>query len=110
MVVDESQWQEAVRALRRAIGESEADTLISRFLDEPVRRDNLRVSEERLAVRIDGVRNVLEERIDRRAAEITATVRGELNSQMRSLLFGFVGLQVTIGGFVIGLVRFGLSP
>ncbi len=33
-------------------------------------------------------------------------MRGELNAQVRSLMFGFVGLQVTIGAFVIGFVRF----
>lgn len=161
MAVDESQWQQAVLALRRALGDREADALIAKW-DEPAWRDDLRQVEERLDGRLVATRDVLaeriasvdrrvgslaqmlgermtmlehreqerfdtlgrrdderaawmeertarlEERIDRRAAELTATVRGELNAQLRSLLFGFVGLQTVIGGFVMGLLRFGI--
>ncbi|MBW3558063.1 MAG: hypothetical protein KY454_14100, partial [Actinobacteria bacterium] len=62
--------------------------------------------EERLDVKIDATQQFLVERIERSEAHLVGVMRGELNSQIRSLMFGFVGLQATIGAFVIGFVRF----
>ena len=126
MVVDEQRWRRAAQALARAIGEEEADALIAKFLDEPARREDVSGTEERLDARITGVEERLDQkieltgellearldglgqRIENTKHEVIAVVRGELNNQFRSMLFGFVGLRATIGAFVIGLVRFGI--
>jgi hypothetical protein len=63
--------------------------------------------EQRLDQKIDFRSAELAERIDSATNEVVAVVRGELNSQLKSMLFGFVGLQATIGAFIIGVLRFG---
>lgn len=60
-----------------------------------------------LDAKIDSSQQFVVERIQRSEEHVVAVMRGELNAQLKSLLFGFVGLQATIGAFVVGLVRFG---
>lgn len=62
--------------------------------------------EERLDAKIDGLQGFLVERIQRSEEHLVAVMRGELNSQVRNLMFGFVGLQGVIGTFVVALLRF----
>jgi hypothetical protein len=64
--------------------------------------------EERLDQKIDATRELLEVHIGEAKHEVIAAIRAETSSQFRSMLFGFVGLQATIGAFVIGLLRFGV--
>ena len=64
--------------------------------------------EQRLDAKIEMVRADLGARIESSEHRVIAAMRGELNAQVRSMLFGFVGLQVAIGSFVIGLLRFSL--
>jgi hypothetical protein len=130
MAIDEQRWRRAAQALANAVGDEAADALIARFLDEPARRDDLVAVEDRLDARISGVEERLdarisgvEERLDQKIDatrellevhigeakhEVIAAIRAETSSQFRSMLFGFVGLQATIGAFVIGLLRFGV--
>ena len=122
MALDERSWHEAWDALADVVGAETAATLMGAWPRDPAtRRDVAALDtkmdgvEQRLDARIDGVeakieatRQFLEEKIQHSEDRVAAVVRGELNSQAKSLMFGFVGLQATIGGFVIGLVRFAI--
>ncbi len=122
MALDEQSWHEAWDALAEAVGAEAAATLMGAWPRDVARRSDI----DSLGARIDGVEVRLDaridaldakfdasqvflvERIERTEANLVAIMRGELNAQVRSLLFGFVGLQATLGAFVIGLVRFAL--
>ncbi len=135
MALDERSWHVAWEALADVVGAETAATLMGAWPRDPARRSDVEALdvkidgvEQRLDVKIDGVeqrldskidgveqrldakieatRVFLEERIQRSEEHLVAVVRGELNSQVKSLMFGFVGLQATIGGFVVALLRF----
>ena len=106
MVVDERMWRCAVEALENLVGPDEASALIAEFRDRSASRADLAESVDRLDARITQVEERMMDRMALHAAEITAAMRGELNAQVRSMMFGFVGLQVTIGSFVIALFQF----
>ena len=133
MAVNERAWHDAFEALAAAIGREEAGTLMARWVIEPVTRDDLVLTvsrldaridavehrlgsveqrlgsvEQRLEAKIEAVEQRLEARIEASEHRVIGAMRGEMNAQVRSMLFGFVGLQVAIGSFVIGLLRFGL--
>ena len=136
MAVDEQAWRRATQALARTIGEAEADALIARFLDEPARRENLvgletqlrtdiaqaaqrldaKVNQvelrldakiDRVDAKLDFTREFVETRISEGNAEVIGAMRAEITSTVRTMFFGFAGLQLSIGAFVIGLLRFG---
>lgn len=102
MALDERSWHEAWEALAEMVGAETAATLMGAWPRDPARRSDV----EALDAKIEAARLFLEERIQRSEEHLVAVMRGELNSQVKSLMFGFVGLQATIGGFVIGLLRF----
>lgn len=135
MALDERSWHEAWEALAEVVGADTAATLMAAWPRDPARRGDVEGLEakidgverrldakidgvearldakidgveERLEAKIESTRLFLEERIQRSEEHVVAVVRGELNGQVKSLMFGFVGLQATIGGFVVALLRF----
>lgn len=113
MAVDEQAWHEAWDALAEVVGAEAAATLMGAWPRDIARRSDIDLLdskidgvEVRLDERIDALQGFLVERIQRSEEHVVGVVRGELNSQVRSLMFGFVGLQGVIGTFVVALLRF----
>ncbi len=130
MVVDERSRHELYRRLEKVLGPEAATTLIEHlppvgWADVATKHD-LAGLEQRLELRFDRIDDrfarvddrfaVLEQRIDDRFAlneertnagvsDLRATLEHELRSQSTTIIFGLVGMVLTMAALAVALVR-----
>lgn len=112
MVVDERSRHELYRRLEEVLGPEAATTLIEHlrpvgWADVATKRDLLGL-EQRLELRFDRVDDrfaLNEERTSAAVSEVRATLEHELRSQSTTMIFGVVGMMLTMAALAVALVR-----
>ena len=112
MVVDERSRHELYRRLEEVLGPEAATTLIEHlppvgWADVATKHD-LAGLEERLDLRFDRVDDrfaLTEERTKAAMSDLRATLERELRSQSTTMIFGLVGIMLTMAALAVAMFR-----
>jgi hypothetical protein len=112
MVVDERSRHELYRRLEEVLGPEAATTLIEHlppvgWADVATKHD-LAGLEQRLELRFDRIDDrfaLNEERTKAAVSEVRATLEHELRSQSTTMIFGLVGIILTMAALAVALIR-----
>ena len=112
MVVDERSRHELYRRLEEVLGPEAATTLIEHlppvgWADVATKHD-LSGLEQRLELRFDRIDDrfaLNEERTKAAVSEVRATLEHELRSQSTTMIFGLVGMMLTMAPLAVAVVR-----
>jgi len=105
MVVDERSRHELYRRLEEVLGPDAATTLIEHL--PPVGWADVATKHDLagLEQRIDDRFALNEERTNAAVSEVRATLEHELRSQSTTMIFGLVGMMLTMAALAVALFR-----